>query len=95
MTKSRLYIYIIAGGYVAYTGLGLAKSALEERPDNYMMYLVIGIIFIAVGGFFGVNSVLKLSGGKYIDRKEETKDDSQENTKTSAENDMADDSGDR
>lgn len=95
MTKSRLYIYTIAGGYVAYTGLGLIKNTLEERPDNYMIYLVIGIIFIAVGGFFAVNSVLRLSGGKYIEREEEAGDELQENTEADTGNDMADDSDDR
>ncbi len=78
MTKSRLYIYIIAGGYVAYTGAGLAKSALEQRPDNYMLYLIIGILFVAVGGFFAVKSVLRISRGDYAGRPENSGDEPQE-----------------
>lgn len=74
MTKSRLYIYIIAGGYVAYTGLGLAKSAVSQKPDNYMMYLAIGILFIALGGFFVIKSFLKLSRGDYADAADNTED---------------------
>lgn len=65
MTRSRLYIYIIAGGYVVYTGFGLIKSALEQRPDNFLMYLAIGAVFVAIGGFFVVKSGLKLKNGDY------------------------------
>ncbi len=63
MTRSRLYIYIVAGGYVIYTGFGLAKNALAQRPDNYMMYLVIGVLFIAVGAFLVAKSAGKLMKG--------------------------------
>lgn len=91
MTKSRLYIYIIAGGYVAYTGIGLAKSALEQRPDNYMLYLIIGIFFVAFGGFFAVKSVLKISRGDYAGQPGDSGDGPQED----GNDDMQDDSKDR
>lgn len=88
MTKSRLYIYTIAGGYVAYTGISLLKSALEERPDNYILYLLIGIVFIAVGGFFAVKSVLRIFKGDYAETKEESEDE-QEGIKDDRKNDSA------
>lgn len=48
-----------------YTGFGLIKSALEQRPDNFLMYLAIGAVFVAIGGFFVVKSGLKLKNGDY------------------------------
>ncbi len=91
MTKSRLYIYIIAGGYVAYTGIGLAKSALAQRPDNYLLYLIIGILFVATGGFFAVKSGIRIFRGDYADRAGDPGDDPQEDEK----DDMRDDPEDR
>ncbi len=67
MTRSRLYIYILAGGYLAYTGFGLAKSALEQRPENFMLYLAAGIVFVVIGGFLAVKSIQKLIKNEYID----------------------------
>lgn len=65
MTKSRLYIYLIAGGYIVHTGIGLAKSALEERPENYLLYLAVGVLFTIIGAIFAVKSILRLSKGGY------------------------------
>ncbi len=81
MTRSRLYIYIIAGGYVAYTGYKLIKDAVAQRPDNYMLYLAIGILFIAIGGFFAIMSSLKVFRGDYVDSKKDSGDEPQEDTK--------------
>lgn len=81
MTKSRLYIYVIAGGYLAYTGFGLAKDALQQRPENYMLYLVIGILFAVIGGFFAVKSILRITKGDYADPMGELEDETQEDTK--------------
>ena len=85
MTKSRLFIYIIAGGYVAYTGAGLVKSAVSQRPDHYMPYLVIGLLFVVIGAFFVIKSFLKLSRGEYAeaaDRFDEGRTDLAEDSRT-------------
>lgn len=50
MTKRRLTVRIIAGGYLAYTGFGLVRDVMAERPENYPMYLLFGAFFMAVGG---------------------------------------------
>ncbi|MCI8561016.1 MAG: hypothetical protein HFH03_07860 [Dorea sp.] len=81
MIKSRLYIYIIAGGFLAYNGFGLAKSALTQRPENYIVYSVIGVLFIVIGGFIAVKNVLKISRGDYIDPMESLEEELLEDTK--------------
>ena len=71
MTKSRLFIYIIAGGYVAYTGAGLVKSAVSQ--------------FGVIGAFFVIKSFLKLSRGEYAeaaDRFDEGRTDLAEDSRT-------------
>lgn len=50
MTKGRLTIRIVAGGYLAYVGFGLAKDVLTEKPEHYLAYLLFGIFFMLVGG---------------------------------------------
>ena len=50
MTKGRLTIRIIAGGYLAYVGFGLARDVIAEKPENYLVYLLFGALFMAVGG---------------------------------------------
>ena len=67
MTKGRLFLYIVAGGYVAYTGFGLSQNALTQRPDSYMIYLIFGVLFIAIDGVLAVSSARKLLKGDYVD----------------------------
>lgn len=65
--KSRLYLYIIAGGYLVYTGFGLVKSVMAERPENFGLYAAIGVIFVLIGGIFAIKNILKLIKGEDID----------------------------
>lgn len=50
MTKGRLTIRIIVGGYLAYIGFGLVRDVMAEKPENSLLYLIIGVFFMAVGG---------------------------------------------
>lgn len=68
--KTRLYLYIVAGAYLAYTGFGLVKSAMAEQPDNFMLYMAIGAAFVIIGGFFAVKSILNISKGNDDDKTE-------------------------
>lgn len=49
MTKGQITIRIIAGGYLAYLGLGLVRDMIMKKPDNHIIYLLFGILFIIVG----------------------------------------------
>lgn len=68
--RTRLYLYIIAGGYLAYTGYGLIKNVMEERPDHSFLYMAIGAVFIVIGGFFAVKSIIKMTKGDDNDKTE-------------------------
>lgn len=68
--KSRLYLYVAAGVYLAYNGIGLVRSAVTERPDNFVLYLGIGVIFVVLGGSFAIRSIRKLSKGNDDDKTE-------------------------
>lgn len=68
--RARMYLYIIAGGYLAYTGFGLVKSVMEERPDNSVLYMAIGAVFMVIGAFFAVKSIIKMTKGDDNDKTE-------------------------
>ncbi len=61
--RSRDVIMAIAGGYLAYTGVQLVLGALEQKQDNYILFIVIGAIFIVFGGtvlFFRAKKLLQI-----------------------------------
>ena len=58
--KSGLTFRIVAGGYVAYTGITLFINAFRDRPDNFILYLGIGVIFALFGGLVCGHSLKKL-----------------------------------
>ena len=41
-TKGRIMLMVIAGGYLAYLGGGLVTDAMKEKPENYILYTVVG-----------------------------------------------------
>lgn len=49
MNKSRVFLRIIAGGYLAYLGGGLVKDALADKPEHYIGFVAAGILFLAFG----------------------------------------------
>lgn len=48
-TKGRIMLMVIAGGYLAYLGGGLVSDAMKERPENYILYTVVGVLFLVIG----------------------------------------------
>lgn len=81
MTKSWLFLRIIAGGYLAYMGGGLVKDALMERPDSYVLYTSIGLVFVALGLWWSVRGVLMAVRHEYIEPGEEVFDPEEEPVK--------------
>ena len=49
MTKGRFVFRLIAGGYLGYLGISLVKDAMTERPDSYILYTVLGVLFAVIG----------------------------------------------
>ena len=73
MTKGRLTIRIIAGGYLAYVGFGLA-----EKPENYLVDLLFGALFMAVGGTWCFLALRRYIRRDYEELWEEPKDEGKE-----------------
>ena len=48
-TKGRIMLMVIAGGYLAYLGGGLVTDAMKEKPENYILYTVVGVLFLIIG----------------------------------------------
>lgn len=71
MTKGWLFLRIVAGGYLAYTGGGLVKDALMERPDSYVLYASIGFVFVVLGLWWAVRGVVMAVKHEYIEPGEE------------------------
>lgn len=67
MSKGRLFFRIIVGGYLAYLGAGLMKDAFAEKPENYIMFAGAGILFVGIGLWWLIKSVLMAARHEYVD----------------------------
>ena len=65
--RSSLIIRVLAGGYITYLGGKLLLSSIKEQPDNYILYVAAGIVFIIIGLIWLVKSGLKLFKKEYED----------------------------
>ena len=65
--RSSLLIRILAGGYITYLGGKLLISSVKEQPDNYILYVAAGIVFIIIGLIWLVKSGTKLVKKEYED----------------------------
>lgn len=77
-TQGRLMILILAGGYLIYQGGTLIKNVCTERTDNYLVFMLFGIVFLILGVLFvGVN-MKKLVKHEYMDPFEELESDDED-----------------
>lgn len=67
VTKSQLMIRILAGGYLSYLGGKLLMDAVKERPDNYIIFALAGLVFLIIGIFLLGKSAIKLQKKEYED----------------------------
>lgn len=54
--KSSFIFRIIAGAYLVYQGFSLLTKVLKDRPENLLLFVIISVIFIVVGGIFFVTT---------------------------------------
>ena len=47
--RTRTVLRFLAGGYLAYVGFGLIKTALRDQPEYMMLFVSAGIAFLAIG----------------------------------------------
>lgn len=57
MGNGRVFFRVIVGGYLAYLGFGLVRDAITEKPANYIIFLLVGAAFTAIGLFWAVRSI--------------------------------------
>ena len=65
--RRSLLIRILAGGYITYLGGKLLISSIKEQPENYILYVAAGIVFIIIGLIWLVRSGTKLVKKEYED----------------------------
>lgn len=59
MTKQTMIFRVLLGGVLAYTGIDLVKSALMEKPENYILFTLIGLVFTVIGAGWLITGYLK------------------------------------
>ena len=47
--RGRNGLLVIAGGYLVYTGFNLIKDILEKSPENSVLFIGAGAIFMIIG----------------------------------------------
>ena len=67
MSRSRVVFRVIVGGYLAYTGFSLVGNAMSDRPENYVLYTVIGILFLIIGVAWCASALIRFARHDYDD----------------------------
>lgn len=73
--NARHGLWMVAGGYLAFNGIDLIRNVMNEKPDNYILFSVAGVLFILFGLFMVVQAIKGLRKKEDIDGQSE-----QENT---------------
>ena len=55
--NNHLIMKTILGAVLAFQGAKLVGTVLQDRPENYIMFVACGIAFIAIGVIFALNSI--------------------------------------
>lgn len=72
--KGRITLRIIAGGYLAYLGIDLVKNVITGKPDNAVLFGVVGVLFLVIGaGIFikALRDYRNYQKAEYEDTKED------------------------
>lgn len=54
--KTRHGLWLVVGAYLAYTGGQLVYNMMNTKPDNYMLMILFGALFLIVGVMVVVRS---------------------------------------
>ena len=85
-SKGSLLIRVLAGGYLGYLGGKLLLESFMERPENYPLYITIGVVFLVLGIFWFVRAIIKLAKHEYFNPMGELEKDTEEEEKQEKEN---------
>ena len=56
MSNNNSMLRAIAGAVLAFYGVKLLGMTMQDKPDNYILFAVIAVLFIAIGTIYAVNS---------------------------------------
>ena len=57
MNNNYYILRVIIGAVLDFYGVKLLGMTLQNRPDNYILFIVIAIVFIAVGTIYAIYSI--------------------------------------
>ena len=80
--RTRTVLRVLAGGYLAYLGLELLKTMLKEQPDNMMLFVSVGLAFLAIGVALLGYSVSHYIKKDFIHQTDESGEEESEEEKT-------------
>lgn len=58
--KSGFVLRMVAGLYLSYLGIALFSQAMRDKPSDYMMKVVIAVIFLGVGIWYTIRNAREL-----------------------------------
>ena len=58
--KSGFVLRMVAGLYLSYLGIALFSQAMRDKPSDYMMKVVIAVIFLGVGVWYTIRNIRSL-----------------------------------
>lgn len=70
MTKGSLTIRILAGAYLVYLGYSLVRDSVLNKPENFIVFLLIGLAFLILGATWCILGVKKYIKKEYTDYEE-------------------------
>lgn len=76
--RTRTVLRALAGSYLAYVGFGLVKMMLKDQPDNMMIFVSVGLAFLAIGVALLGYSVSHYIKKDYIHQTNEREKDSEQ-----------------
>lgn len=65
MSKGRVYFRIVLGVYLAYLGFDLVRDTLADRPENYILFVVAGVLFMVFGVAWAGRAIKKAVNHEY------------------------------
>lgn len=75
--KSGLVLRMVAGMYLSYLGIAIFSQAIKDKPSDYVMKVVISVIFLGIGIWYmsrNIRELYHLSMGDTPDQKKEKED---------------------
>lgn len=94
--KSWDVLRIVAGLYLAYLGVKSMMTAISDRPENMVFFLIMAVIFMITGAGYAIYAIRRVWAGRNEETEEteaiEENEDSENSGEETAEDNEGDDS---